>query len=83
MNGRERSDGVTVGLPDGVRASDWQAWPGIPFAETMRVVLPPLVGLDCIPLLGGTSLLLDLFPPGQIASLSRARLTVQHRWTLL
>ena len=82
MNGRERSDGVTVGLPDGVRASDWQAWPGIPFAETMRVVQPPLVGLDCIPSLDGTRLLLDLVPPGQIAPV-KARLIVQHRWTLL
>ena len=51
------------------------------FTGRMCVVLAPLVGLDCIPSLDGTRLLLDLVPRGQIAPV-RARLTVHHRWTL-
>lgn len=53
----------------------------IPLTGRMRVVLPPLAGLDCIPSLDGTRLLLDLVPRGQTAPL-RARLIVHPRWTL-
>ena len=81
MRGHALSTLASGGPPTGGRASDLVREPELPFASRMRVVLPPLVGLDCITSLDGTRLLLDLVPRGQTAPV-RARLTVNHRWTL-